>query len=93
MKGKVDNKGTLWIERAGTMKEQACPFSNGETVRVNDMEAVTMNTCGDWCPHFGEPRMDIANGMTEPVSPHTMVNHCKNSWWSFDEFTDERTNE
>ena len=43
MKIKIDEKGCLWIERAGKFKLQGCPRNN---------EGMT---CGDWCPLFGEP--------------------------------------
>ncbi|NCC14691.1 MAG: hypothetical protein EOM32_15110 [Spirochaetia bacterium] len=45
MKGKIDSKGKLLIERADGMKMQDCPFS-------------PESSCGDWCPLFGEPVFD-----------------------------------
>jgi transcription elongation factor Elf1 len=42
VKGKIDRDGWLWIERAGEMKIQECPYQSCTA------------KCGDWCPHFGE---------------------------------------
>ena len=39
MKLKIDENGYLYIERAGKMREQVCPYGCGRG-------------CGDWCPHF-----------------------------------------
>jgi hypothetical protein len=43
MKIVIGENGLLRLERAGTLKEQVCPFADGDT------------SCGDWCPHFREP--------------------------------------
>jgi len=45
VKLKIANDGGLWLERAGVLKKQYCPF-NPE----NDI----CRGCGDWCPLFGE---------------------------------------
>ena len=45
MKGKIDEDGNLYIERAGKMKQQFCPFD--------------VKPCGDWCPLFGEPEAEF----------------------------------
>ena len=46
LRGKIDNCGNLYIERAGRlMVEQLCPY--GE-----------MKNCGHHCPLFGEPFVD-----------------------------------
>ena len=42
IRGKIDRKGVLFIERAGVLVEQICPL--GE-----------MKNCGHHCPLFGEP--------------------------------------
>jgi hypothetical protein len=42
MKIKIDNEGCLWIERAGKMKAQICPYDENWT------------GCGDWCPLFDD---------------------------------------
>ena len=41
MEGKISEKGILYIERAGVMKLQGCPYGG--------------DWCGDGCPLFGEP--------------------------------------
>lgn len=43
MKIKIDKDGRLFLDRAGKMTKQWCPYSQSD------------NSCGDWCPHFGEP--------------------------------------
>ncbi len=43
MKGKIDSRGYLFIERSNELKIQTCPVRfDGER-------------CGDWCPHLSEP--------------------------------------
>jgi hypothetical protein len=51
MKGKIDNRGSLYIERGGVIKRQFCPYA-GIPDNVD---------CGDWCPLFGEPEESIDN--------------------------------
>jgi len=46
MKIKIDERGHLWIERAGKFKLQGCPHDNDGA------------KCGDWCPKFMEPGAD-----------------------------------
>lgn len=46
MNGKINERGILEIERAGTYKEMYCPYDTEGT------------RCGDWCPLFGEPLVD-----------------------------------
>ena len=46
MNGKIASSGVLFIERAGTLTEQACPFSSMSPSAF----------CGDNCPLFGEPQ-------------------------------------
>jgi hypothetical protein len=48
MKGEISIHGNLFLERAGIMSKQWCPFSEG------DAQA----QCGDWCPLFGEPEQE-----------------------------------
>lgn len=43
MKAKIDEHGWLLVERAGSWKEQLCPWYG-----VPDVH------CGDWCPLFEE---------------------------------------
>ena len=49
MKIKIDEKGHLWIERKGKMKDQFCPYDSD------------MSHCGDWCPLFVEPSFHKAD--------------------------------
>ena len=42
VKVKLNNKGNLFIERAGKFKIQGCPYYHKEAA------------CGDWCPLFVE---------------------------------------
>ena len=44
MKGNIDIRGNLHIERAGILRPQFCPYKD--------------IPCGDHCPKFGEPRED-----------------------------------
>jgi hypothetical protein len=47
MKVKISEEGLLYMERAGQMKPQYCPYSQ-DPARNGSM-------CGDWCPLFGAP--------------------------------------
>jgi len=50
MKGKIDKDGVLYIERAGVMRQQMCPYSYS-----NQLPVFSATQCGDACPLFGEP--------------------------------------
>ena len=52
MKISIDSNGCLWLERAGKIQPQFCPFY------VRRPEEHTVSMCGDWCPHFGVPDED-----------------------------------
>jgi len=56
----IDEGGLLWIERAGVMKPQFCPF-----VGV-DEGGRRKSECGHWCPLFGDPE-PTSEGGTEHV--------------------------
>ena len=79
MKGKIDEDGNLYIERAGKMKQQFCPFD--------------VKPCGDWCPLFGEPMDNTMSWTTVDghIGGHktTELELCRKKLY-FDEFTDER---
>lgn len=47
MKGIIDKKGALFIERNGEMKPQYCPY--------NDFD----DNCGEHCPLFGAPTLEV----------------------------------
>ncbi len=73
MNGKIDEKGDLWIERAGKMRGQGCPYSNG------------LSMCGDWCSLFGEPEMVTDDGPTELALCHQVwyfTNFTDERWQS-----------
>lgn len=79
MKILINKKGALSMERMGTMKEQYCPYvgphNNGPV------------SCGDWCPHFGEPtRIDDK----EFKETYKVIPICNGKQINFDECTDER---
>ena len=52
---RIDEAGRLVIKRNGVWKEQYCPYS------------LRTSTCGDWCPHFGEPELLTDNGGTRTI--------------------------
>ena len=74
MKGKIDEKGNLLIERAGKMKALGCPFGGGAEF------------CGDWCPHFREPDKDFRGDL--PYS--AIVAICQKKYLNFTDFKDLR---
>lgn len=78
MKIKIDKYGHLWLERAGVMRQQFCPYM-----------PTAAGTCGDWCPLFGEPR-----GVSEPPDGHApryLLQICKTTYaCDVPDFTDER---
>lgn len=43
--GKIDAGGVLYIDRAGRLMEQLCPYSNFGA----------QHNCSHFCPMFGEP--------------------------------------
>jgi len=82
MKGKIDKYGALYIERAGKMKDQLCPYIS---------ECGSPIACGDECPLFGEPKptMDIGLYGRSEKTGQTTIEICHRDL-IFDEFTDER---
>ncbi len=80
MKGKINNEGELYIERAGRMVSQLCPYRSSAP-----------HTCGDWCPLFGEPSREyICTIMGQDCfSKNTTLNLC-NKKMTLTEFKDER---
>jgi hypothetical protein len=74
MKGKIDKYGTLYIERAGKMKDQLCPYAS---------ECGSPIPCSDTCPLFGEPR-------PETGTASAILDLCQGKKLFFDKFTDER---
>jgi len=80
MNGKIDARGWLHIERAGSMKAQECPI-------FGDARNVDSVRCGDWCPLFGEPEKQETSF---PEGCHTTILLCHERELTFDTFTDER---
>lgn len=54
MRGKITKCGDFYIERAGKMVVQMCPFI------LDEYRGHT--SCGDWCPLFGEPSKESEQG-------------------------------
>lgn len=77
MNGKINKRGLLEIERAGTMKQQACPY------------VPVPCECGDWCPLFSEPDTYSTGQAGDEL---TEIDICS-SILSFDQFSDEREGE
>lgn len=90
MKGKIDKKGNLYIERDSRHDGAVyCPFQQ------TDLSGKDV-TCGDWCPLFGEPyphteRASPTNGLDRRMveTGQTVLSLCHTTL-IFDEFTDER---
>ena len=92
MKGKIDKYGTLYIERAGEMKDQLCPYAS---------ECGSPIACSDTCPLFGEPvfdedrKMQVTGGGNAAGSVKVGLKEsatlalCERTLL-FDKFTDER---
>jgi len=88
MEGKITRDGALQIKRSNVLKAQHCPFTIGE----GGLD------CGDWCPHFSEPREvrdDEFDRITETgrVTGNTVVTAidiCHNKTLYFESLTDER---
>lgn len=77
MKAKIDKDGSLYLERAGKMKDQICPFGIAS-------EPTRGAACGDWCPLF-------SNYMNEDNSVVVIyICHDKMFYINPDDFTDER---
>ena len=72
MEGKINEFGNLSVERGGKLKGQVCPTQ-------------PENSCGDWCPLFGEPK-------ASPGAVEWELQICQVNLY-FEEFTDERKEE
>jgi hypothetical protein len=74
MRGKIDAKGNLWIERAGVMQKMFCA-----------VDAAGRYPCCDFCALFGEPEKDVSKpGTWDLLLCETMLQFEPNG------FTDER---
>jgi len=82
MKAKINRVGCLFVERAGEMRIQFCPFAS-KTEGAPDV-------CGDWCPAFREPEQQRSwsNDSTYPRFVLSLCNAAGDLF--FDEIEDER---
>jgi len=96
VKGLIDRKGQLKIERAGILKYQFCPYRN-----LSEVDDSTEAVCDDSCPLFGEP---VLMTFTTQTGTPLKITHsieaekvtsfeiCNGRMLKFTEFTDERSN-
>lgn len=89
MKGMLNEKGLLGIERAGTTAPQGCPFQPHTDDQFPGYGAIL---CGDWCPHFGEPELVFGSytPQVQLATGGTRLRLCHGTVLVFDKFTDER---
>ena len=76
LKGGLDPKGHLFIERAGKIKTQCCCFKHSP-------DSKQPFYCSDLCAHFGEPLTDGRKATLTLCLNHKLV---------FDVFEDRRHN-
>jgi hypothetical protein len=74
--GRIDRSGFLHINRAGLEKPQVCPWTIAQENKFT--------SCGDHCPHFGEPRRITLSGWD------AILNICHGKELIFDILTDDR---
>lgn len=82
MNGGIDKDGCLWIERAGLMIRQWCPFSNRG-------DSFSFSGCVHNCPLFGEPETDLWTDENGDTHRAITVSLCK-KYLRFFSFTDYR---
>lgn len=85
MKILIDRHGNLHIKRGGRFKDQYCPYFT-----TNEGPS----PCGDWCPHFREPKTESIpqyGGVGQPDF-YKNLELCHNTILHVPEkdFTDER---
>ncbi len=93
MKGKIDERGYLHLERAGVMKKQLCP-----QISCRDQALYKKDfPCGDWCPLFGEPYgrawvnfVEYGKTAENPKLEVHLHISCGRTQLIFSEFSDER---
>jgi len=81
LSGKINQGGVLEIQRAGEFNIQECRFNGIAIVNENPISC----SCGDDCPHFGEPKKNGLHGINLQI--------CQGRILQFDAFKDERGNE
>lgn len=89
MKIKIDKSGSLWLERAGKMKEALCPEDH--YLRKDSYGSTGYPThwsCGDWCALFYDYLIN-----TKHVDEHA-IELCKKEYVVREsDFIDERGKE
>lgn len=88
MKGRISKSHQLFIKRSNETLGQFCPYSPQDC------------PCGDWCPHFSEPRSindhdhnknNINYGRLLKINESAVViDICNGKTLYFDTLTDER---
>jgi hypothetical protein len=97
--GKIDKDGFLEIKRGNTYKTQMCPFNTD--IVTNEDGGFVKNmapggaSCGDWCPQFGEPAIELIGNMRDGVmttidGDGVTLPICQGRILVFNKFTDER---
>jgi len=87
MKGIINSRGYLEIERAGEIGPQMCPFT------INHESELT--PCGDWCPHFSEPSImytGVDQETKEDIEGYE-IEICHDKVLTFTELDDQRGQE
>lgn len=92
MKGKINELGYLEIKRAGKFKVQVCKGSTHTTENAWRQMVNVRASCGDDCPHFGEPESNSGAPATLSGVNKSYPVHLKtcNRTLTFDEFEDCR---
>jgi len=90
MKGKIDEKGLLLIERAGIMIPTSCRFAVYSTDPMNcpvenGIRFNVFSGCGEDCPLFGEPIIRLRDNTNV-----TELSICQGKTLEFERFVDER---
>lgn len=86
MKGRIDESGTLWLERGGKERAALCPFHvSSYQYPMPGGSGSNRAVCGDWCPLFGEPK-PIA---VYEAKDQTTLTLCR-TMIVFTDFKDER---
>jgi hypothetical protein len=92
MEGKINRDGTLVIKRGSKMKEMNCKPGGMAPGGIDD---IFIETCGDDCPHFGEPESYLEYKDDPPHMKKTndiCLFICGGTTLRFSKFTDEREN-
>ena len=80
MDGKICKDGSLEIKRTDLFKTQDCPFRSYHFHGKQE-------SCGDWCPHFGEPKPQCSE---HSFPAKVILEICHGKILYFDKFSDQR---